>query len=134
MVSRIVGTITVCALVSACGTPAPVRTEAGDLEVTISTPPAPARGERQLHFDLASGTYRCELGETVELRRIARDDRQIELAWAGNRYTMLRNASYSGLPRYEHRASGLVWIDLPWKSVLLDSNTGRPVANECKPG
>lgn len=127
------------ALLAACATPQPAQPPAtatpdsAGVDVTYSTVRPPVAGNPQLQFRLASGSYDCELGARVEVRRDPRDANQIEIGWEGRRYGMLRNTSYSGLPRYEHRASGLVWIDLPWKSVLLDSGSGRPVANECKP-
>ena len=92
----------------------------------------PGKPNQQLDFKLASGTYRCEYGAQVEVRRDARDPNLIQVGWRGTRYPMLRNASYSGLPRYEDAASGLVWIDLPWKSVLLDSRSGKPLVSECR--
>lgn len=87
---------------------------------------------QQLKFKLASGTYRCELGKKVEIQRDARNPDAIKVSWQGNRHTLQRYDSTSGLPRYEDRQNGLVWIDLPWKSVLMDSKTGSPIANECK--
>lgn len=87
---------------------------------------------QQLKFKLASGTYRCELGKKVEIQRDARNPDSIKVSWHGKRHTLQRYDSTSGLPRYEDRQNGLVWIDLPWKSVLMDSKTGSPIANECK--
>lgn len=127
------------ALLAACATPQPpeppaaATPDSSGIDATYSTVRPPAGGNPQLQFRLASGSYNCELGARVEVRRDPRDANQIEIGWEGRRYGMVRNASYSGLPRYEHRASGLVWIDLPWKGVLLDGGSGRPVANECKP-
>jgi len=89
-------------------------------------------GKKQLDFRLTSGLYRCEHGQSVEVERRSTNDRLIELRWQGRQHTLQRQASSSGLPRYEDRQSGLLWIDLPWKSVLMDANTGRPLANECK--
>ena len=91
-----------------------------------------AREQQQLKFQLASGVYRCELGQRVEIRRDARDATLIQINWQGNQHTLQRYSSASGLPRYEDRQNGLLWIDLPWKSVLMDVNSGRPLANECK--
>ena len=92
----------------------------------------------QLQIPLGSGVYFCELGRSVLVRRNEKNTRMIELDWqgvlfrSGKRRTLLRYDSSSGLPRYEDRQNGLLWIDLPWKSVLMNARTGQPLANECK--
>ncbi|HRP97779.1 MAG TPA: hypothetical protein PL143_16170 [Rhodocyclaceae bacterium] len=86
----------------------------------------------QLDFELNSGLYHCEWGLRVDvLRDITTRDR-ILIGWNGGRYQLDRDPSFSGLPRFEDRAHGLVWIDLPWKGVLLDGKTQKPLANDCK--
>ena len=100
---------------------------------TTTTAAAGRDGARQqLSLKLASGVYRCDENQRVEIQRDPRRTNQITLNWQGRRHTLQRYDSESGLPRYEDRQNGLVWIDLPWKSVLMDSDNGRPLANECK--
>ena len=96
--------------------------------------PPPAQKNAQLELKLASGTYRCEQGLRVQVGREVRDrvNTRINLVWNGNSYRLERDISYSGLPRFEDTTSGLVWIDLPWKGMLLDSKTSKPLANECR--
>ncbi|WP_313954273.1 hypothetical protein [Accumulibacter sp.] len=106
-----------------------------DPQPAVVVPQAATTNERgQLQLQLASGVYRCELGRSVLVQRDARNANLIEVSWQGQQRTLLRHDSTSGLPRYEDRQNGLLWIDLPWKSVLMDVNTGRPLANECKLG
>jgi hypothetical protein len=38
----------------------------------------------------------------------------------------------SGALRYEDGASGLVWIVITDKSMLLDTRQGKQLANECR--
>ena len=97
--------------------------------------PSPAQKNAQLELKLASGTYRCEQGLRVQVGREIRDrvNTRINLVWNGNSYRLERDFSYSGLPRFEDTSSGLVWIDLPWKGLLLDGKTNKPLVNECRP-
>ena len=105
---------------------------------TTSQQPSTATAARQegalsqLKLNLASGVYRCEENQRVEIQRDPRQADVITLNWQGQRRTLQRYDSESGLPRYEDRENGLLWIDLPWKSVLMDLHNGRPLANECK--
>ena len=96
--------------------------------------PPPTQRNAQLELKLASGNYRCEQGLRVQVEREIRDrvNYRINIGWNGNNYRLERDFSYSGLPRFEDTSSGLVWIDLPWKSLLLDGKTNKPLANECR--
>lgn len=113
-------TLTACA-----GRQAEKAAEAG----IVDLPPTVTSG--QLEFRLASGSYRCDMGHRVEVTRSPADTNTIDVNWTGRRYTLQRNPSHSGLPRYEDASSGLVWIDLPWKGMLLDARTNRPLASDC---
>jgi hypothetical protein len=98
----------------------------------LELPSAPASG--QLEYQLVSGTYRCDGGLRVEVRREPNDARRIQVGWTGRLHQLERNPSHSGLPRYEDARSGLVWIELPWKGVLLDGHLNKPLASECTLG
>lgn len=115
-------------LIAGCATPpAPPPATPGVVNV-------PDEASPQLAFKLASGVYRCEYGVRVEVQRDARDPNLLQLSWNGGTYRMVRNPSSSGLPRYEETGGRLVWIDLPWKSVLLDEKSGKPLVSECRSG
>lgn len=96
---------------------------------------SPTAQASQLELHLASGPYNCENRVRLQVERevLNRATQRIRLVWNGNSYRLDRDPSYSGLPRFEDSASGLVWIDLPWKGLLLDSRSNKPLANECRP-
>lgn len=119
--------LSAAALLSACATPPPAPIVEVD---TLADQPLAIEG--QLEFNLASGTYHCERGLLVAVRRDATSSQLIHIAWTGGQHALHRNLSFSGLPRYEDATSGLVWIDLPWKGVLLDGRTNKPIVSECR--
>lgn len=121
------------ALLSACSTPGPEFASATVSEGVVVLPHS-TPDNHQLELKLASGTYNCDLGHRVSVQRNTRDVRQIRIGWAGREYDLERNSSHSGLPRFEDPGSGLVWIDLPWKSVLLDGRKNKPLAGDCTLG
>ena len=60
------------------------------------------------------------------------DQRHIDLTWKGRVYAMLPVTTSTGALRFEDSSSGMVWIQIPTKSMLLNSKLGQQVANECK--
>lgn len=117
-------------VLSACGTPAWMPPSGFHGQSDASRPYRAG----QLELALASGTYDCESGVRLQVERETREhiNYRIRIAWDGHSYLLERDPSYSGLPRFEDASSGLVWIDLPWKGLLLDGRTNRPLANECR--
>lgn len=103
-------------------------------DAVVSRAESPAYRDGQFHFQLASGRYQCDHGETLRIERELRDqsNNRIQLDWRGSLYHLERDPSQSGLPRFEDSHSGLVWIDLPWKGLLLDGRSHKPLANDCR--
>lgn len=80
---------------------------------------------------LTAGNYICEFDNRITVRLNAAQNR-IDLTWKGSSYPMSPVTTSTGALRFEDRSSGLVWIQIPSKSMLLNSKIGQQVANECK--
>lgn len=79
-----------------------------------------------------AGVYKCELNRTVNVRHVGEDLRTAVIHWNKRDYKMTAVNTHSGALRYEDVASGLVWIVITGKSMLLDTRHGRQLANECR--
>ncbi len=90
--------------------------------LSVSTTPARASGTELV----------CELGKRVSVHGNQQTDNAIDLRWQGRLYRLLRVMTSTGAHRFEDDVSGLVWISIPSKAMLLDAKRGEPVANECK--
>lgn len=93
---------------------------------------APAATAPTWATQLVTGSFRCELGNTVELRMDGRVTDGVTLVWKGSNYMMTPVSTSTGAVRLENTGAGLVWIQIPSKSMLLNAKLGQQLANECK--
>jgi hypothetical protein len=84
------------------------------------------------NFPMRAGLYRCELNRIVDVRQVTADLSSAVVRWNKREYTMRAVNADSGALRYEDERSGLVWIVIAGKSMLLDARRGKQLANECR--
>ena len=77
------------------------------------------------------GQLPCELGASVRLEADATQPGYFYLHGKGFRYRMHPVATSTGAIRLEDRKAGAVWLQLANKSMLMDQNKGRRLADEC---
>ncbi|KAF3997829.1 hypothetical protein [Glaciimonas immobilis] len=116
--------LAMAALLAACGSPVPVtetRAPAAEVPVlrALIAPPT-----------LVTGAFDCELGNRVEIQSDAKSG--TNLIWKGSRYAMTAVRTSTGAVRYENPSSGMLWIQIPAKSMLLNTRQGAQLANECR--
>lgn len=111
-----------------------VITTAAIAPVVATPPQAPVQAAASARPLIAfeAGEYKCELGRSVNVRGITPDRLSVSLNWGRKDYTMLAVSTSSGALRYEDNVSGLVWIVIPAKAMLLDTSKGKQLANECR--
>jgi len=80
----------------------------------------------------ASTQYSCEFGDKITILTKSKDDQEIVVRWRNRLHHLLRVKTTTGADRFEGEKSGLVWVGIPSKGMLLDAHKGRPLANECK--
>jgi hypothetical protein len=121
---RIASALTLTALLAACGSSVPLADTKPDptLPNLLKLEPTPSAS-------LLTGNFYCELGNRVDLAGAGSD---VKLTWKGRSYPMTTVSTTTGAVRLEDKASGLVWIQIPAKSMLLNSKLGQQLANECK--
>lgn len=84
----------------------------------------------QVHSSTAD--LMCERAQPVFVGGDVVSDNVIDLVWRGRTYRMQRVGTTTGVQRFEHPASGLIWISIPSKSMLLDGGKGEPIVSDCK--
>jgi hypothetical protein len=88
--------------------------------------------EYPVKLDFHPGTYRCELERQVHVTQVSADGRSAVVRWNRRDYTLKVVEARTGALRYEDASSGLVWLVIVGKSMLLDTRAGKQLANECR--
>lgn len=77
------------------------------------------------------GRMPCELGASVRLEADASQPGYFHVHGKGFRYRMHPVSTSTGAIRLEDSKAGAVWLQLANKSMLMDQNKGRRMADEC---
>ena len=85
----------------------------------------------ELQDALRVGLYQCDLQRQVELVSVQSDRQGARLRWNMELFDMVAVQANTGAVRLENQQSGLVWISIVGKSMLLDTQNGKQLANEC---
>lgn len=101
--------------------PAPKAAAAADLSAEQI-----ATSERVL-----TGPIACELNQSVDLKAGDKPG-YVKLTFKGKTYTLVPEATTSGAVRLEDKKAGVVWLQIPAKSMLMDSKAGRRLVDGCQ--
>jgi hypothetical protein len=114
--------------------PAKSAAAAGVPAVSAAQPSAEAHlgaDELAIAERVHKGHLSCELGASVRVEADASRPGYFDLQGKGFRYRMHPVATSTGAIRLEDKKAGAVWLQLANKSMLMDQNKGRRIADEC---
>ena len=134
---KLLSLVAASTVLAACATTQPPVSQQPAPKAATATKAAPAkkvvrRAKPRRLFTMKKGTYRCELNRKVRVTKVSTDQSLAVLRWGKRNYTMRVVNARSGALRYEHKKSGLTWITVVGKSMLLDTKRGKQLANECR--
>ena len=106
--------------------------------LAIVAAPVPAEGSSN-PVELAAaqvyyGGYQCDQGQTVVVRVAAAEPHHVELSHLRNTWVMKPVLSSTGAIRLEDVRGEMLMIQLGAKSMLLNTQTGKRVLDNCKSG
>ena len=78
------------------------------------------------------GRMPCEAGVSVDVMPDAQTPGKFILTLGRKQYRMDPVMTTTGAVRLENSEAGLVWLQLPHKSMLMNQVQGRRLADECK--
>jgi hypothetical protein len=78
------------------------------------------------------GDADCELKQAVRLQAIEGRPGHFELVHKKARYTLVPQVTSTGAIRLEDQKAGMVWLQIPAKSMLLNAKAGRREVDNCQ--
>lgn len=102
----------------------------------LFTMPAVATELSPAQLLAAAGVYlgqaQCDQKESVHVKAIEGRPGHFELSHRKARYTLVPEVTSTGAVRLEDRQAGVVWLQIPAKSMLLNAKEGRREVDGCK--
>ncbi|MGL4666435.1 MAG: hypothetical protein ACRCWR_00720 [Saezia sp.] len=80
---------------------------------------------------LSPGKVTCNEGKNYTIIQ-AEAGKHMTINWLNKQYVLYHVPTSTGTYRYEDKASGLVIVQIPEKSLLLNSKIGQRLADECR--
>ncbi|HQC97749.1 MAG TPA: hypothetical protein PK306_18770 [Aquabacterium sp.] len=78
-----------------------------------------------------TGTADCEFKQSVTVQPVDGLPGYFHVGHLGKRYRMLPRETSTGAVRLEDPANGIVWLQIPTKSMLMDAKRGQRMIDSC---
>jgi hypothetical protein len=88
-------------------------------------------GQMEAAQRVFTGTASCEFGETISVSPIDGQPGYFTLKHKAASYTLAPEETTTGAVRLEDKRAGIVWLQIPAKSMLMNSRIGQRVADNC---
>jgi hypothetical protein len=90
----------------------------------------------QAQLDIAgrvmTGNAQCEFNQQVSVQPIEGKPAHFKVGFKNVSYTMVPEETTTGAVRLEDKRAGVVWVQIPAKSMLLNAKAGQRMVNDCR--
>jgi hypothetical protein len=79
-----------------------------------------------------TGGVDCELNQKISLQPIEGTPGHFKLTYNKVSYTLVPQETTTGAVRLEDRKAGIVWLQIPAKSMLMNAKLGQRMVDSCQ--
>jgi hypothetical protein len=101
------------------------------LELATETVQRISEAQLQVADRVLTGEAACELNQTVNIEPITGAPGHFRLRFKKVAYTMVPEETSSGAVRLEDKKAGMVWLQIPSKSMLMNAKAGQRMVDGC---
>lgn len=117
----------------------PTRASSAKPAAKVAAPPPPpvvpnpADGEQLLAAEVTLvGPFHCESNQVLTVSRNAQYAGYIDVEFAQKKYMMKPVRSSTGAVRLEEVSGGMLMVQIPSKSMMMDTKIGRRIVDGCQ--
>lgn len=78
-----------------------------------------------------TGDASCEFSQTVAVTPVSGQPAHFHVAYKKATYTMVPEETTTGAVRLEDKKAGMLWLQIPSKSMLMNTKIGQRVVDDC---
>ena len=79
-----------------------------------------------------TGEAKCEFNQQVSVQPVAGKPGHFKLVYKNAAYNMVPEETTTGAVRLEDKQAGMVWVQIPAKSMLLNAKAGQRMVDGCQ--
>jgi len=98
----------------------------------VSTFHALSDAQLEIAKRVFTGRTKCEHGQSVDVEAIQDHPGFFRVAFNGAHFTMAPEETSSGAVRLFDRNAGVIWLQIPVKSMLMNQKQGHRMIDDCK--
>lgn len=108
-----------------------LKNEAEGLALATATVETITEAQLNVAMRVLTGPAECEFNERVTVVPVDGQPGHFHVGHKGLRYTMVPEETTTGAVRLVDRRAGMVWLQIPVKSMLMNSKQGRRMVDAC---
>lgn len=107
----------------------PPQAHAAALATDVSESISPT--QLQIADRVLTGTAQCEFNQTVSVDAVKDKPGHFTVAYNKAAYVMTPQETSTGAVRLEDRRNGIVWLQIPSKSMMMNHKAGQRMVDDC---
>lgn len=108
-----------------------LQREAEGLALATTTVETITEAQLNVAMRVLTGAADCEFNERVSVTAVDGQPGHFHVGHKGLRYTMVPEETATGAVRLVDRRAGVMWLQIPVKSMLMNSKQGRRLVDAC---
>lgn len=108
-----------------------LKSEAKGLALATETVESISQAQLDIASRVLTGKADCEFNQQVDVAPVEGRPGFFKVGYKGASYTMVPQETTTGAVRLEDRRAGVMWLQIPSKSMLMNSKIGQRMVDSC---